>query len=260
MQTGSTGEQHQYQEGEYIFTPGPGQDMPSRPILEAVSWRLATELVRRFPDRLLVIETHPGGGQYDCISLIDQDQLSNLRSIDLNRIGSVWVHRRDDSDWVWRGCWTELLLVDDSRLPLDRLCWQAGLAAVLRLPNATRSVVSYRVISAFLTHQMLGRQRWECRNGFLDGSGMSGGQRDEWFDRIPAAGERMLVSEPSDPFGQPAYRFWFLLKDGEPRLAIEPSRGFAYDTRGHTTNLFARYEKARRIWPVVWAAAGHLLP
>jgi hypothetical protein len=41
--------------------------------------------VRRYPDHFTVIEMHPGGGQYDCLSLIARDELSNLDRIDLNR-------------------------------------------------------------------------------------------------------------------------------------------------------------------------------
>ena len=55
-----------------------GRD-PARSILEAASWRLTAELVRRYPDRFSVIETHPGGGQYDCITLIDEDNDSIYR-------------------------------------------------------------------------------------------------------------------------------------------------------------------------------------
>ena len=41
----------------------------SRQLLEAASWRVVAELVRRHPT-IRVIETHPGGDQYDCLQLL----------------------------------------------------------------------------------------------------------------------------------------------------------------------------------------------
>jgi hypothetical protein len=256
----ANGEQAQDRQDEYFFVPNPGDDVPSPSILGAASWRLVAQLVRRYPDCFTVIEMHPGDDQYYCLALIERSKVPNLDRIELNRHGSIWVHRRDHTHWVWRGCWLELVLANDSQLLLDRLCGQAGLPPVSRTPRATRMSVSYRVIAAFMTHQSLGRQRWECRNGYLDSSGVSSGQRDELFDNFPAARERLLVCEPDDPFAIPAYRFWFLLKDGKPRLAFEPSQGLAWNTSGGATDLLARYEHGRKIWPVVWSAAGHLLP
>lgn len=242
-----------------------GRD-PARSILEAASWRLTAELVRRYPDRFSVIETHPGGGQYDCITLIDEDNDSNLSTIELNRAGSIRVHRRDHSFWTWRDCWQELVTADDLRPQLDRLCAQAGLppvglAPADHLPRPTRSVVAYRMIAAFLAHQVFSRARWQCLNGYLDSSGMSGGVRDQFFDEFPAAREHMTNSVTLfDDDGQAAYGFWFLVKDDEPRLAIEPGQGAAWASDGRKSDLFARYQRTHLIWPVVWAAAGHLMP
>ena len=37
----------------------------NRSVLEAASWRLASELVRRHPDTVRLTGAHPGGGQSD---------------------------------------------------------------------------------------------------------------------------------------------------------------------------------------------------
>ena len=42
--------------------------------------------MRHDPGRFTVIETHPGGGQYDCLSLYDED---NNHILDFNRIGRI---------------------------------------------------------------------------------------------------------------------------------------------------------------------------
>ena len=243
---------------EFCFAP----TKPSQQIIEAASWRLAAELVRRYPARFTVIEMHPGGGQYDCLTLLDQEEASGLERIDLNRAGSAFVCQRGHQGWawVWRDCWPEMVATGDPRDLLDRLCARAGLMPVTRIPRATPAVVAYRVISAFLAHAMFGRVGWECRNGYLDSSGMSGGRRDELFEHFPMARQRLAVRQADDVLGIAAYRFWFLMRKDQPLLAIEAKNGIAWDTSGHETDLFAKYRIHRRIWPVVWTAAGRLLP
>lgn len=234
------------------------------PILEAASWRLTAELVRRYPDRFSVVETHPGGGQYDCITLIDEDKNSSLERVDLNRVGSIWVHRRDHSSWTWRNCWHELVTAHDLEPQLDRLRAQAGLPAVDtapadHLPKTTRSAVAYRMIAAFLAHQVFTSARWKCLNGYLDSEGMSSGVRNQFFDKFRAARERMEEEDSSRLFGTAAYDFWFLVEGDEPWVVIEPKQGFAWASDGRKTDLFAKYQRTHRIWPVVWAATGHLM-
>jgi hypothetical protein len=243
---------------EYRFAPAE----PSRQIIEAASWRLVAELVRRYPDRFTVIETHPGGGTYDCLTLLDQDKASGLHRIDLNRVGSVFVWPRGSrsGEWVWKGCWSEMVATSDPRELLDRLSEHAGLMPVTRLPPAAPAVVAYRVISAFMAHAVFGRVGWECRNGYLDSSGMSGGLRDEMFEHFPLARQRLAIREADDVLDIPAYRFWFLNREDQPFLAVEAKNGIAWDTSGRETDLFARYRRYHRIWPVVWSVAGHLLP
>ncbi|MFC7532489.1 hypothetical protein [Actinoplanes sp. GCM10030250] len=63
--------------------------MPPMRFVIMQSWWLATRLVRRHPD-LTVIETHPGGGQYDRLSLVrGQENLINI-----NRAGSIRLRVR----------------------------------------------------------------------------------------------------------------------------------------------------------------------
>jgi len=104
-----------------------------RQITLAASWRLTAELVRRYPSRFTVIETHPATGQYDCLTLLDRDRASGLERIDLNREGSTFVWNREQQQgwhWAWRGCWPEMVATADPRELLDRLSQHAGLAPV----------------------------------------------------------------------------------------------------------------------------------
>ena len=46
----------------------------NRQLVEIASWKIVSELTRRYPGKFTVLETHPGGGQYDCLSLYDKKQ------------------------------------------------------------------------------------------------------------------------------------------------------------------------------------------
>src|SRR4051794_35374654 len=65
--------------------------MPPRRFILMQSWWLASRLVRRHPE-LKLIETHPGGGQYDCLTL-RKDQGTR---VDINRVGSIHVFSESD--------------------------------------------------------------------------------------------------------------------------------------------------------------------
>ena len=55
-------------------------------VVNAGSWTVAVEFTRAAPG-LQVFETHPGGGQYDCLTLVADDV-----KVDINRVGSIHAH------------------------------------------------------------------------------------------------------------------------------------------------------------------------
>lgn len=57
-----------------VAYPHLGMEWNDRSVLEAASWRLASELVRRHPDTTRLIRAHPGGGQSDCLWLVASRQ------------------------------------------------------------------------------------------------------------------------------------------------------------------------------------------
>jgi hypothetical protein len=60
----------------------------NRSVLEAVSWRLASELARRHPATTRLSRTHPGGGQSDCLWLMPTPGEAGTR---LNTHGMIWA-------------------------------------------------------------------------------------------------------------------------------------------------------------------------
>ena len=53
--------------------------------IERLSWLVISKLAKEIDEPLILVHTHPGGGQYDCLGLATQDQ--DVR-IQLNRNGS----------------------------------------------------------------------------------------------------------------------------------------------------------------------------
>ena len=116
---------------------------PSRMLLEVASWRVASDIVRRHP-QVRVIETHPGGGQYDCVQLLLQpDKGTASPSIVLNRAGSAHIQfgDYDSKDMSWTGFWTDYLAADDPRDVVRRLSDMAKLPQVSKLSRSTPAVL-----------------------------------------------------------------------------------------------------------------------
>ena len=67
-------------------------DHGQRDDLELATWNIVEAFDRWFEHRFFVVETHPGGGQYDCISLGDRSHGSPRSVVDLNRTGRIHVH------------------------------------------------------------------------------------------------------------------------------------------------------------------------
>lgn len=239
---------------------------PSRQLVEIASWRVASEMVRRYP-KVRVIQTHPGGGQVDSLSLLLKPGFQPFERLDLNRLGGVQYHfRRPNGSQTfksWPDFWAEFMNARDPREPMRKLAAFAALPPVAKLKPPTNAVVVYRFISTFLTHIAFncsfGQFDWDCQNGFLDTSDGFGGVWESRFELFPAAESRLSEVDPEDPFGVSAYRFWFLLLNDDPLLCFE-TNGTVWDRNGieHDLGKLARHDQ--RIWPVVLEVAGDLLP
>ena len=82
-------------------------------VTEAISWRLASELCRRHPQTTRILITHPGGGQYNCLTIVNSQ--GGIGVIQLNRSGTIQVHQKFDTDRPsdWRATeWSEYIASD----------------------------------------------------------------------------------------------------------------------------------------------------
>jgi hypothetical protein len=229
----------------------------SRQLREIASWKLVSEFLRRHPNEFRLIETHPGGGLYDCLTLVDP---AGLPVAEFNREGDLQIWRssegRRDSPKSL-DVWGHLSVADDPKEVLDLLSREIGVAVPSRLPRTGRPVLVYRFVAALLSQSVFGRAGWECRNGFFDSSGEECGVRP-YFDSYPAARQRLGKPHQGDIAGQPAFRFWFVIRDDEPLVCLETT-GHAWLADGLAFDLTHLYEQEHRVWPVVQAVAGRFL-
>jgi hypothetical protein len=88
--------------------------------IEIASWRMVSELHRRYPDLFNVIETHPGGGQYDCLSLYDHKE---RHIADFNRRGSLHVFAGfgDSATPGSFDIWSEMSNSEHPKITLDQI-------------------------------------------------------------------------------------------------------------------------------------------
>lgn len=214
-------------------------------VIEAASWRLASELYRRHPKRLRLWRGHPGGGQYDVLYL--QDRLGGAGKVLLNRAGTIQIHERFDSaaeiPWEPTG-WLEYLAAEPREF-LDRVERAAGLTAPAHLPSATRESLSYRVLAALTATGFKTVHPVVIEAGYIDTSG-GDCYSNEKLDQFPIDPELRRVRD-DDFYGESGYRFWIPVRDNEPLMAIEQSTATVWFAKGQKSiDLMQNYVAVAR--------------
>jgi hypothetical protein len=180
----------------------------------AYSWQLAATLVRRHPS-LTIREMHPGGGQYDCLTLISDD---GERLIDINRARRIHVHRGDAEPLP-----LELLFSRPEPFDLvQQLEDAAGLPRVSGPAPATPKSLTYRVAAHVITASVLWRAPIDVRSEQMDSSGPAGSGTRDLLASFPLALERAR-SWAGEQAGDaaPWARFWLVLHGGAPLAALD---------------------------------------
>lgn len=242
------------------MTASDGIDIFGSRLIEAASWYVATALVRRHPE-LRIIQTHPGGGQYDCLAIYRRgtDPFEGPH-LDLNRLGSahIWISGQADPR-TWDNFWVEYLAAPDPDPLICDLETQFDLTAPEHTPPTTPEVLVYRIIAEALGAQCWGRRPYSFQNAYLDTSGYGAGPDEAVFGAFPTASERRRVVETDDLYEVSEYRFWQLSRAGQPVALLEVS-GHAFRADG-TLKLMELYQSVgRRLWPVLDAVIGSDLP
>lgn len=228
----------------------------NRQLMEVASWRLACELYRRFPRQFSLIECHPGGGGGDCLGLLSKEVTLNI-----NRGGTLHIWDRYYNDLVDAlPIWPAMMKTENHKRLLDDICAFARLTPPKSMPPTSSQSLVYRFIAAFLSHAGFGVHYWECRQGCLDTAGEGGGTVKRYFKPFPWA-SALLQPLPNDRALDNSADFWFLLRDGKPKLVLHTSGWAARPRAKKGVELMPLYVKhGRKVWPVVMEVAGGLLP
>ncbi len=215
-------------------------------VLEAASWRLASELLRRHPTTTRLICGHPGGGLSDCLWILPT--ASEHGDIRLNRNGTIQVLERFDgrSTGDFRATEWEEYLRTDPREFLHRLEAGAGLPSPTQVPSATPTTLTYRILAAIAATAFMTVHPIEIQPGMIDTAGYGGGPNHllEAFGSIP---HDLLRPRDDDFLAERGYRFWIVLRDGAPVLALEQREGLAWTSHHDVAfSLLSLYEESRR--------------
>lgn len=221
-------------------------------VYEAVSWRLASELMRRHPDEARLFRGHPGGGTYDLLWIKGLRE-SNL-DIRLNRRGTIQVHGRADAERFidWKPTpWVDYLAADPKSF-LERLERASGLTVPHQVPSSTPTTLTYRVLAALTSFGLKTIHPIVIEEGFIDSSGEHGGH-NFLMDQFTFPAELTRPRE-DDLFGIPGYRFWIPTRDSKPLCAIEQTSATVWFSNTSTSlDLMSMYRSNHKEIPVVAA-------
>lgn len=193
--------------------------------LNAGSWRVAVEALRAVPD-LELFETHPGGGLYDCLTLVGD----GVR-LEINREGSIHIlasPRGEASPLFDSEVWPQRVSEPGgARQIACELLTAAGLPWPDRRPPTTPRVLTYRVIARLLAAHALDEPEWDVRSQFLDTSGHGG----SWISEPVPSAEMALL---------PANRVWRVLRGQHTTAWL--CDGWAWTAGGERRDLMAAYD------------------
>ena len=188
----------------------------------ASSWDIVWRLVRGYPD-LRVYETHPGGGTYDCLTI-----MSETVKIDINRVGSIHVHYSPGGEaipLISAERWTER-----SQEPGGTQGLADEILEFCRVPKRKHAPtpygVTYRVISRVLAAQQYDSHEWDARSQYEDTSGYGGGIR--W--PVPSPEMNQIA----------ANEVWLILRSG--RAVAWLWNGWVWTDAGERLNIFGRFQ------------------
>ena len=220
-------------------------DLPY-PVVNALAWWLVSELIRRHPKELRVIETNPGGGMYDCLTLVSRDR--GLTLMQLNRTGRIKIRYTDRSNYnqEFYAEWLALL-----RLGRQRKLFIKSIEEALNLPTRSNALpthqhsVGIRLIANLAGRIAFSNKTWDVRNAMVDTSGVGGGPNEKWMASFP---QLDLARLETDFFGSPYYRYWCLLDfNKKPMLCIDVDKGLAWQSPTGRHDLMDLYAGNRSI-------------
>lgn len=232
-------------------------------LIDAVTWKIVAELMRRHchSSELRVFETHPGGGQYDCLSLRKgYDNLNGTHLCDFHAKG-IHIHLKIGDFhriFEWRGhddYISAFLKLQDPKPLIDELEKQLQLPDMSsrKIPPTTPPVLIYRIISEILQRYVFAREMLFVECGWYDSSYDCHSRKELLhFPSIRTELERDHLPETRFMVSS---RFWLLYPESEPeRKVVLDLNGIIYFQSNPNTGweVIKEYQNSnRRLGPLV---------
>ena len=220
----------------------------SMQVIEALSWKLVSELHRRHPKKFTVIETHPGGGMYDCLCLYAVNESTSIAS--LNRAGSFQVHDEYNRNIPHEELWQASLSEDGIAKLLDQMSNVCDFTIPAKIPPTKPETLVYRIMASVSAALIFEKEPWSWRNGQFDSSGWCGQEdHDLWFKAFPGTEQALRADTHNQTMGK-KYNYWFLIKDNKPTACLSKA-GLHWDAEGNETDLARAFSQDRNIHRLV---------
>ena len=204
--------------------------------VNALSWRVASELARRDPSVFVGLTGYGGGASHS-----DALMLTNGGGIhyDARRMGSGFSACVDNGDYLMIS-WERALQMDSARDIAVALEVLAGIHLPSQAPPTSGRALGYRLIASILEMTLGDRRSWQVHE---TQGGPLGGPREEVLARLQNYQDAR----------------WILKRDEEP-VAIIDNFGFL-EVDGRTIDLSTRYKELNRsIFALTMDVFGSLLP
>jgi hypothetical protein len=232
---------HQMHEvGENIQVP--------RPIKEVLSWEIAADISRRFPNRFAIIELHPANN-YDCLTLWDLEQHSPF--LYMNRRMASHITNPSNLNW------TQVLNTPNRRHVVELIEREMSLASPSETPSTEQSSIGPMLIAQFLHRTSLNRKNWIAVNGLASGY-YGDGIHDDLFAAYGIDRKFLTDSNPQQGRMSDGYEYWFLMpyapseeelqpwdESAKPPAMFDAVRGVLH-RNGKKFNLLAEYQQVDR--------------
>lgn len=197
-------------------------------VLEALSWQLASGLVRRHPDWVVTLEHGHGGGLYDLLAV----RAPTGTAVLMNRNGRVHVETDTFINAVLT--WPDVLTYG-LRHAVERIETSAGLVPTKRFPQSTKRVLVYRALAGVTTMSWLSERPAISMHRTVHADNRS---ECAWLTLFPGLPEA-LADIQSD--ARPSRDVWYVKAHGmEAAFVVETAEMF--NRSGAGLQLSHRYQ------------------